>query len=206
MRYIIVGNSPYKTFHKLYQQNQNDYYIGLDEGSIEIINKGYVLNEAWGDFDYVDDLNKIKKYTSKFNLFPKEKNETDLELILSNLSNQNVKEDIYIYDITGGRLDHEFINILLIQKFNNLNIKIIDEYNEISYIDKKGEYEIKSDGYSYIGLITYTSATISIEEAKYKLDKTYITNKDTFTTSNQFSNDTFKFTLYDGNVILIKSK
>ena len=40
MRYIIVGNSPYKTFHKLYQPNQNDYYIGLDEGSIEIINKG----------------------------------------------------------------------------------------------------------------------------------------------------------------------
>lgn len=206
MRYIIVGNSPYKTFHKLYQPNQNDYYIGLDEGSIEIINKGYVLNEAWGDFDYVDDLNKIKKYTSKFNLFPKEKNETDLELILSNLSKLNVEEDIYIYDITGGRLDHEFINILLIQKFNNLNIKIIDEYNEISYIDKKGEYEIKSDGYSYIGLITYTSATISIEEAKYKLDKTYITNKDTFTTSNQFYNDIFKFTLYDGNVILIKSK
>lgn len=113
---------------------------------------------------------------------------------------------IYIYDITGGRLDHEFINILLIQKFNNLNIKIIDEYNEISYIDKNGEYEIKSNGHSYIGLITYTSATISIEEAKYKLDKTYITYKDTFTTSNQFISDTFKFTLYDGNVILIKSK
>ena len=170
MRYIIVGNSPYKTFHKLYQPNQNDYYIGLDEGSIEIINKGYVLNEAWGDFDYVDDLNKIKKYTSNFNLFPKEKNETDLELILSNLSKQNVEEDIYIYDITGGRLDHEFINILLIQKFNNLNIKIIDEYRAEVILHEGKYHQVKRMfahfGYTVINLHRSEFAFLNLDNLK----------------------------------------
>lgn len=206
MRYIIVGNSPYKTFNKLYKPEPNDYFIGLDVGSNQIIESGFKLNESWGDFDRISSYQYIKEHTTNFNLFPERKNETDLELILNNLSKLNIHDEIYIYDVTGGRLDHELINILLLHKYSQLNIKIVDEYNEITYIDKPGKYEISSDQFDYVGIITLDKAEISIEVGEYILPKVMITRNDTYTTSNKFLDHKFNFTLYSGNIILIKSK
>ena len=206
MRYIIVGNSPYKTFNKIYQYQDGDYLIGLDVGSLEIINRGFKLNESWGDFDQLNSYDEIREHTTCFNLFPEKKNETDLELILQKLNNQNICDEIYIYDITGGRLDHELVNIMLLKKYSNLKITIIDDYNEIKYINQPGLYDINRTKYNYVGIITLDEAEISIEVAEYTLPKVTITKNDTYTTSNKFKDDHFIFNLYQGEVILIKSK
>ncbi len=203
MRYIIVGNSLYKTFHKTYSYQNGDYLIGLDEGSMEIIKKDLPLNEAWGDFDSGNNLNLIKSKAIKLYEYPKMKNETDLELLLMNL---NVTCEIVIYDITGARLDHELINILLLRKYKNLNISIIDELNEIKYYYLPKEYVIKKDQYNYVSILTLDKVTISITEGLYKLNEVTITKDDTYTTSNGFVNNNFKFQIHEGELILIRSK
>jgi thiamine pyrophosphokinase len=73
MRYIVVGNSLYKTFSKIYKYQEGDYFIGLDEGSLEIIKNNYTLNEAWGDFDSGNNIELIKSKANKFKKYPKEK-------------------------------------------------------------------------------------------------------------------------------------
>ena len=203
MRYIVVGNSLYKTFSKMYKYQEGDYFIGLDEGSLEIIKNNYTLNEAWGDFDSGNNIEFIKSKANKFKKYPKEKNETDLELILMNL---DVTCEILIYDITGARLDHELVNILMLKKYKHLNIKIVDELNEIRYISKQGLYEIDQDEYKYVSLLTFDSFRISITSAKYLLDNIIVSSKDTYTTSNEYINGKFIFSLHDGELILIRSK
>lgn len=203
MRYIIVGSSTYKTFTDYYKPQDGDYLIGLDEASMDIINSGFVLSEAWGDFDSGSSINIIKEKSLKFYKFPSEKNETDLELVLMNL---NTLDEIFIYNVTGGRLDHELVNLLLLRKYKHLNLRIIDKENEIRYISTKGKYIINQEDYNYISLLTLDEAVIKINKAKYLLDKTTINKNDTYTTSNQFIGGIFEFELFSGELIIIRSK
>lgn len=203
MRYIIVGKTPNSSFNKCYQPLPNDYLIGLDEGALTIINSGYQLDAAFGDYDNLDNDEIIKKSTKAFFKYPCDKNETDLELVLMNLTKA---DECLIYDCLGGRLDHELVNILLLSKYQELNLKLIDEYNYISYYYKKGEYQIKQDDYQYVSIITLNKATISITKGKYLLKHAYITKLDTYTTSNRFMDQEFNFTLEDGDIIVIRSK
>ena len=96
MRYIIVGKSPNESFQKIYIHQENDFLIGLDEGALKIIEKGYKLNEVWGDFDNKEKLQKISKYCSNIHLYPTKKNQTDLELVLMNIK---TNDEIVIYDV-----------------------------------------------------------------------------------------------------------
>lgn len=203
MRYVIVGKSPISSFEKLYTPKENDYLIGLDEGALRIIKAGYKLDAAWGDFDTTTDLTEIQSHTKYFYKYPTMKNETDLELVLMNL---NKTSECVIYDCLGGRIDHELINILCLRKYSELKLKFVDELNEISYFNQVGTYTFSQDEYNYIGIITLTKAVISIKRGKYLLNHASITNYDTYTTSNQFENGEFTFSLHSGEVIVIKSK
>ncbi len=202
MRYIIVGKSPNESFKKIYIHQENDFLIGLDEGALKIIEKGYKLNEVWGDFDNKEKLQKISKYCSNIHLYPTKKNQTDLELVLMNIK---TNDEIVIYDVTGGRLDHEIINLLLLRKYHNLKLKIRDNYNEIIYLSTKGNYTFSKDEFNYISIITLDQATISIIKGEYLLDKTTITKNDTYTTSNTFVDEEFSIELFSGEIFIIKS-
>lgn len=202
MRYIIVGKSPNESFKKIYIHQEDDYLIGLDEGALKIIEKGYKLNEVWGDFDNKEKLQKISKYCSNIHLYPTKKNQTDLELVLMNIK---TNDEIVIYDVTGGRLDHEIINLLLLRKYHNLKLKIRDNYNEIIYLSTKGNYTFSKDEFNYISIITLDQATISIIKGEYLLDKTTITKNDTYTTSNTFVDEEFSIELFSGEIFIIKS-
>lgn len=202
MRYIIVGKSPNESFQKIYIHQENDFLIALDEGALKIIEKGYKLNEVWGDFDNKEKLQKISKYCSNIHLYPTKKNQTDLELVLMNIK---TNDEIVIYDVTGGRLDHEIINLLLLRKYHNLKLKIRDNYNEIIYLSTKGNYTFSKDEFNYISIITLDQATISIIKGEYLLDKTTITKNDTYTTSNTFVDEEFSIELFSGEIFIIKS-
>lgn len=200
MRYIIVGNSVYSCFQKIYVPQKDDYLIGVDEGIFTILNSGYCANEAWGDFDNLSD-NEVAKIKN-IHLYNRKKNETDLELVLMNL---HTCEQVFLYDVTGGRLDHEMVNFLLLKKFQNLDLYIIDEYNEITYLHKPKKYYIYQGIYRYCSFFTFNEATIEINDAEYKLPKTKITINDTYTISNTFICNQVTLTLYSGEIILIKS-
>jgi len=202
MRIIIVGKSCYSCFQKLYVPEENDYLIGLDEGALTILKSGYTPNEVWGDFDNKAHLQEILDKVTNVHLFKVEKNETDLELVLMNL---NTTSEVLIYDATSGRIDHELINILLLRKYKDLKLKLVDEFNEITYLSKPCTYHIKQGSFQYCSIITLDEATISIIKAKYLATCVKITKSDTYTTSNNYVDSEFVFELLSGEVYLIRS-
>src|SRR5690625_5494386 len=85
------------------------------------------------------------------------KNETELKLGLKKAYEVGAKK-IYLFGITGGRLDHALINVQLLYEMINKNIRgiIIDWSNKIE-LKKPGTYSLfKNRLYPYISFIPFT--------------------------------------------------
>lgn len=196
MRAIVVASSPYETFERLYVPQKNDLIIGVD-GGCQSITK-YPIDIAFGDFDSLD---IIVKATKVYRYSP-QKDETDLELAVESLKNE-VAEFI-IYNATGGRLDHFLANLKLLERYPNLNITIIDDYNTIKCINE-GIYNIKESKYKYFSLIPCIDSNISIDNALYEIKEREVLVTDTYTVSNQLIGDEAIITVHRGRLYLIQS-
>lgn len=199
MRVIVIGMSPYQSFLKLYKAKQGDYLIALDGFDEKVI--PYEIDLAIGDFDTLEVPASAKKIIK----YPKEKDETDFELALMAIKKLPHVEEVLVYNATGGRLDHFLINVRLLEKYYPLNIKIIDEENEISYLEK-GRFAIKKAPYKYISFIVVKDSIVSLKGFKYPLETKKITRLDTYTTSNEIIDPEAIIKVDDGALILIKTK
>src|SRR5699024_12343117 len=103
------------------------------------------VDYAVGDFDSItsQEKNMIKKSANHFYQYPSEKDETDLEIAINKAFDLKT-EKIYLFRITGVRLDHILINIqtlftiknrniqtIIIYSLNKLDISVTEEHNDI---------------------------------------------------------------------------
>ena len=126
MRIIIVAGSKCNTFSN-YNYQDNDYFIGIEDGGYEIIKKGYSLDLAIGDFDTTSYFEEVKLHAKKLIKYSPIKDQIDLELALMYIEENFKDEEIYIYNATQGRMDHELITIKLLIKYQHLNIHLINQ-------------------------------------------------------------------------------
>lgn len=92
-----------------------DYYVGVDRGSLFLLEQGLPLDLAVGDFDSVtaDELSDIKKAAGQIYQSPSEKNDTDTELALKRIFQQFEDAEVTVFGALGGRADHSLSNIFL---------------------------------------------------------------------------------------------
>src|SRR5699024_9712295 len=90
------------------------------------------VNYALGDFDSIDNNQKktVQQNADVFEIHPPEKDKTDLEIALQKAISLE-PDTIYLFGVTGGRLDHALINLQLLHKMihNNIRGMIIDKWN-----------------------------------------------------------------------------
>lgn len=124
-----------------------DCWIGADRGALHIINAMLPLRYAIGDFDSVssNEKSRIENTTYHFNIHPAAKNKTDLELAIE-ISFELKVEKLYLFGVTGGRLDHTLANIQLLYliSLRNVEASIIDRNNQLN-ITKPGVYKVIRD-------------------------------------------------------------
>ena len=187
MKIIIVASSPVKTFKETYHRNQSDYFIGIDGGSLELIARNIKPDVSIGDFDSTKDLQLIKENSYDTLFFPKQKDETDLELALKFLDTLKGSDnlEIDIYDATGARLDHELNNYLLMAKYDKYKIRILDKNNDVRYIKAGNSQKINPKNLKYFSICALDKSVISIKNALYELDKKEINRSDTYAVSNE---------------------
>ena len=174
MRIIIVAGSKHHTFYQ-YQKHHDDFYIGIEDGAYEIIKHGYKLDVAIGDFDTTTHYDEICAKASNLIKYPKEKDEIDLELALMYILKNYLDNEIYIYNATQGRIDHELITIKLLVKYSNLNIHLINDSEEVIYLTN--DYTISTPNIRF-SLIPFSNCSLEISGAKYNLSKTDLSSED----------------------------
>ena len=180
-------------------------YIGVDKGALTLARNGKRMLLAIGDFDSVEesDLSSIKDYSDTFIQLNPIKDDTDSEAAVMYAIEKGYQK-IHLYGGLGGRLDHAMINLRLVSRFP-ATVYLHDQNNFI-YSLAEGVHSIDKRDYTYISFFTEDEATISLEGFKYPLDKQQLTNKDTYTTSNEILDCSGIVTVHAGKVTVIQSK
>ena len=180
-------------------------YIGVDKGALTLARNGKRMLLAIGDFDSVEesDLSSIKDYSDTFIQLNPIKDDTDSEAAVIYAIEKGYQK-IHLYGGLGGRLDHAMINLRLVSRFPET--VYLNDQNNFIYSLAEGVHSIDKRDYTYISFFTEDEATISLEGFKYPLDKQQLTNKDTYTTSNEILEDRGIVTVHAGKVTVIQSK
>jgi thiamine pyrophosphokinase len=201
MKILIVAGLP-----DFIPNESFDKYIGVDRGSLFLVEKGYQLALAIGDFDSVSkiELEKISVSTDRLIKLPAEKDLTDLEAALDFVLEYFADAEIVIAGALGGRLDHLLTNAYLATrpKYQALapKMNLVDRQNLVP-----GQHLLKRKlTYQYVGFVQVeTKDSLAIEEAKYPLKA-----EDNFSqiyASNEFISDQMKVSFNQGMVIVIYS-
>lgn len=135
MKALLVANGDLDDIQFLNNEVLKYHYdliVCADGGVNKLIKLDIIPHLVMGDFDSIDqetykflverDIKRIK--------YPKEKDETDTELVLNYLID-NHYTDITMIGCLGSRIDHTLVNIYLLYKLLNNNIygRIINKNN-----------------------------------------------------------------------------
>ncbi|MBP1968145.1 thiamine pyrophosphokinase [Virgibacillus natechei] len=208
----IVGNGPvdlHPDFDSF--KEEIDIWIGADRGALTLVLNELPMDYAVGDFDSTNHTEKtsIQENATFFEEYPPEKDETDLEIALLKALELN-PNTIYIVGVTGGRLDHELVNIQLLYKIIAEGIRgiIIDKSNHLE-LTLPGLHTVKhSNNYPTISFIPFTQHVkgLNLEGFKYPLQQQDISWGSTLCISNKLLLNNGTFSYDEGILLLIKSR
>lgn len=209
---VIIGNGPVSSIpHLKTYENEVDIWIGADRGALTLVNQGIKVDYALGDFDSVSVKEKeaIFKHASHSDVHPSMKDETDLEIALNKAYDLNA-EKIYLFGITGGRLDHALVNIQLLYSMINQGVQgvIVDMSNKIE-MKKPGTHMIlRDDHYSYVSFVPFTEVVknISLIDFAYPLENYDLHWGSTRLISNELKLSSGKVSFEEGLLLFIQSR
>ncbi len=172
------------SFSNLYKKDENEIIIAVD-GGYDILKKNNLkVNYFFGDKDSFKDNEILSECIYEYNPI---KDESDFDLVINYLINElkiSHDECIYVYNATGGRLDHYQAIINTIVKNNDYKIIIFDECNCIFVSDYK--MSIPKNDYKYISFFSLNDDTmISLSGMKYNIENYNLKLKDNLCLSNE---------------------
>ena len=125
----------------------DDYIICADGGTRHALALGLKPNLVIGDMDSIDkqQWQELKNAGVPIELFPRDKNETDLELALDRAIELEPKV-ILIIGALGGRLDQTFGNTALLSgaRLSAVDVRLDDGVEEIFFCRDQAEVQGKS--------------------------------------------------------------
>ena len=213
MIFHIVAGGPVNNIPDLKcYDKENTKWIGVDRGTVYLINQGIIPVAAVGDFDSIteDEWCSIKEKNIDLIKYKAEKDATDLELALK-FAYENNPCKIRIFGATGGRLDHFLAglhHITVLQKENPaVPVCIIDKKNIIE-IKLPGTYQIETNTdkqfVSFLPLFGQVK-NLTLEGFKYPLKNRHISYGSTLCISNELICDYVTYSFSDGILLVIRS-
>lgn len=189
-----------------------NYFVGVDRGSLFILEKGWRLDLAVGDFDSLTkrEREQISQVATEVKQAQAEKDDTDTQLALAMVFAKYPKAQVTIVGATGGRLDH-FLSNLWLPLENRFEpyvrqIEIKDRLNSFSYYLPGSYVLIKESQMKYLAYCCLTPVTnLTLMESKYTLTQANI-DRPTSLASNEFVGETASFSFETGCMLVIQSR
>ncbi|OLN22826.1 thiamine diphosphokinase [Domibacillus antri] len=209
----IVAGGPEHELPDLHLNNPHESeWIGVDRGALYLLDRGITPSKAFGDFDSVSlsEWQKISDTVPDYVQFPAEKDETDLEIALTYAISQN-PDAIYLYGVTGGRLDHFFGAVTLLMKEELINggpaVTIIDRQNAIQ-VFAPGRIKVEADEnmqyYSFFSM-SEEVAGLTLEGFKYPLVDHLLKSGSSRCVSNELMDKKGVFSFRSGILMVVRS-
>lgn len=186
-----------------------DIVVCADGGIENTLKLGLIPNIVIGDLDSItnDTMEMMVKENIKTIKYPKEKDETDTELVLDYLIKQRCST-VTMMGCLGNRMDHSLANIYLLKKLlkNKINGHIIDENNHITLIDNQIELIDKKE--HIVSLIPLTDRVegITTKGLYYPLDNALMLKEKPYGISNVIISNDAKVNISSGELLILICK
>ncbi|MBR2677471.1 MAG: thiamine diphosphokinase [Solobacterium sp.] len=179
-------------------------YIGADKGALFLAKKKLPMAFSIGDFDSVseNDRSWIELYSDEVIELNPVKDHSDSEAAVDEAVRRGYRM-IYIVGATGGRLDHEIVNIRLCYKYPD-RVVLMNERNCAVALGE-GSHRIQKNGYQYISLFAGNECEISLNGFKYQLDHRVLNEKDLYGLSNELTGETGEIYVHRGSVLVVQT-
>lgn len=145
-RIIIFANGHLPNLEKARQLiHPDDFILCADGGTRHALALGLTPNVIVGDMDSLPENFRVADFSGEFVLFPKDKDETDLELAIDHAITLNSNQ-ILIIAALGGRMDQTLANIALLSNSSLIthNLRITDGVEELFFCRDQAQVEGRS--------------------------------------------------------------
>lgn len=179
-------------------------YIGADQGALFLARKKLRMAFSIGDFDSVSDNERgwVELYSDEVIALNPIKNNSDSEAAVDEAIRRGYRM-IYIVGATGGRLDHEIVNIRLCWKYPDRVVLLDDQNRTVAF--GEGAHRLKKHGYRYVSLFAGRECEVSLNGFKYELDHRVLTEKDLYGLSNELTGDSGEIFVHRGAVLVVQT-
>lgn len=195
MKAAIILNSP-----NLNRHIDEEVVIAADKGYEFALKHGIIPEIVIGDFDsstMPTNLNVLKLNV--------EKNETDGQEALAYAIKKGYDE-IAIYGISGGRLDHEMGNLSLLKSGEEQGVSMVGKEDDVDiYFKSKGKYAFKTQKGKEFSIITFMEDSIISNGigVKYPIDNLHLSSNSLGRAiSNVAIEDEISFEVLEGGVLI----
>lgn len=218
MKVAVIANGAWDAEWGSRELAQFDFLIGADGGGNHALQSGRLPEVLMGDLDSItpENLELCRQKNVHIEQYPREKDETDLELALEYAVGQLKREapsqnpsswemhTLWLYGATGGRVDHLLGNLALLLNFlkKGYCIHIKDPLHEIYLL--KGREELKGRAGQEVSLIPVTEkARVTTEGLYYPLQGDVILQDSPRGISNVFLGEEAVVEVEEGIVLLV---
>jgi thiamine pyrophosphokinase len=146
LRIIIFANGNLPNLEKARALlRPDDFILCADGGTRHALAMGIIPNAIIGDMDSLPSYFQPSTFDGELILFPKDKNETDLELAIDHALTLQ-PDQILILAALGGRMDQTLANIALLSHSSLVtrNLRITDGVEELFFCNDQAKVEGRS--------------------------------------------------------------
>jgi len=183
---------------------EDDFIIAADGGTRHVLALGLTPNVIIGDLDSLPANFEISKFDDDVILYPKDKNETDLELAIQHALTLN-PEQVIILAALGGRLDQTLGNIALISDLQpaTVDLRLDDGIEEVFFCRDK--CSVKGTSGDTVSLIPWQGEVTGIVTTglKWPLQNETLYPQKTRGISNEMTNDTATIQIRSGLLLIV---
>lgn len=205
MRIIIFANGELPNPDKAHALiRPTDFIICADGGTRHALTLGLTPHLIIGDMDSMPANFKVSDFNGEVILFPKDKDETDLELAINHAITLN-PDEILILAALGGRMDHTLANIALLSSLQlaTFNLKLTDGVEEMLFC--RDQVEVKGRSGDIVSLIPWQGNVegVTTENLKWKLNNETLYSDKTRGISNEMISDIATISITKGLLLIV---
>jgi thiamine pyrophosphokinase len=204
-RIIIFANGELPNLDKARALIQStDFIICADGGARHALTLGLIPHLIIGDMDSLPANFQLSTFNGEAIVFPKDKNETDLELAINHAITLK-PDEIIIAAALGGRIDQTLANISLLTNFQHAtcNLQLNDGAEEIFLC--KDHVEVKGRSGDIVSLIPWQGNVegVTTQNLKWKLNNETLYFDKTRGISNEMISDIAKISITKGLLLVV---
>ena len=209
-RIIIFANGDLPDLEKARALlRHDDFILCADGGTRHALALHLTPNLVIGDMDSLDSAvwKTLEEKNIPFELFPRDKNETDLELAINKAIEMDSHE-IIIVAALGGRTDHALANIALLSdlRLSTFSLQLDNGTEQLQFC--RDQVEVRGRSGDIVSLIPWGNPVhgIQTENLKWKLNNETLYPEKSRGISNEMTSDTASIKIESGLLLIIRRR